>query len=102
MKYILVLKSISQLLGRLGTVYSTVWCTVQCTDQCTVNGKSDSSVHYRYVGCPDTHRVVTSKSVKTKCLYVFSKWLYTNEPIFSNSTIRPGYKRNLCFKVPQF
>ena len=36
------LSQISQLLGRLGTVYSTVWCTVQCTEQCTVHGTCES------------------------------------------------------------
>ena len=30
------LSQISQLLGRLGTVYSTVMCTVQHTEQCPV------------------------------------------------------------------
>ena len=62
---------ISQLLERLGTVYSTVWCTVQCTEQCSVHGTGDSQVYYWYVGCPDTCSVVTSKALKTKCRYIF-------------------------------
>ena len=61
-KYILILKS-----DQTGIVYSTVWCTVQCTEQCTVHGTGESSVHFRYVGCPDTCSVGTSKAMKTKC-----------------------------------
>ena len=30
------LDQLSQLLGRMGTVYITVQCKEQCTDQCTV------------------------------------------------------------------
>ena len=67
---------ISQLLERLGTVYSTVWCTVQCTEQCTVHGTCESWLHYRYVGCPDTCSVVTSKAMKTKFRYIFWKLWY--------------------------
>ena len=70
-KYILVFKSDQPFLGRLGTVYFTVWCTVQCTEQCSVHGTGDSSVHYMYVGCPDTCIVVSSRAMKTKYRYIF-------------------------------
>jgi hypothetical protein len=67
------LSQITQLLGRLGTVYSTVQCTVKCTEQCTVHCTVLCLVQYRYVMCLVACEVVTSKSVKTKSPYVFSK-----------------------------
>ena len=39
------LTQISQLLGRLGIVYSTVQCTVQYTEQCTVHCTAKCSLH---------------------------------------------------------
>ena len=43
-------------------VQITVQCIVQCIVQCTIL----YLVQYRYVGCPGTHWVVTSKQIRTK------------------------------------
>ena len=71
------------------SVHNSVQNSVQCTVQFIVQYNTGMW------GCPDTCRVVTSKSVKTKCLYVFLKWWYKNKPTFSNSAIGPRYQKSL-------